>query len=156
MKAGRPSVYQDTYPDELVDLMSQGWLDVQVYAKWGICKDTFYAWLREKPELKEAYNRGFAKCEAHYINKAQSGMVDREDGGFKYFISLMNNKFGWEKGSKGDSNTTTNINIGNMNVLQQKSREDLLTYVNNMLVKHKDIIDIEPVVLEDKSDDELR
>lgn len=144
MAAGRPSVYKDTYPDELVDLMALGRLDVQIYAKWDVSKDTFYRWLNEKPELREAHNRGLAKCEAWYICKAQEALEAGDDKGFKYFISLMNNKFGWEKGSKGEGNTTTNnIQIGSMNVLQQKSRTDLLDYIKTALGKNSDIIDVE-------------
>lgn len=142
MPAGRPTVYKDTYPDELISLMKQGWLDVQVYAEWDISKDTFYRWLREKPELQEAYDRGFAKCEAYYIRKAQEAMDNHDDKGFKYYISLMNNKFGWEKGSKASENSTT-ININNMNVLQNKSRDDLLTYIKDKIIKNNDIIDVQ-------------
>lgn len=139
-KVGRPPKYKNSYPDELVRLMSEGKLDIQVYAAWDISKDTFYRWLNEKPELKEAHNIGMVKCEAVYIDKAQKSMDKGDDKGFKYYISLMNNKFGWEKGSKGD--TTNHIQIGNMNVLQQKSRDDLLGYVKDLMHKHSDVIDI--------------
>lgn len=135
--------YDKTFhPINLVELMKQGRLDVQIYAEWDICKDTFYTWINEHEEFKEAHNRGMAKCESWYIDKAQQAMNDKDDKGFKYYISLMNNKFGWEKGSKGDGNTT-NITVGTMNVLQQKSRVDLLDYIETTLSKHKDIIDVQ-------------
>lgn len=155
-KAGRPSVYQDTYPEELVQLMEMGQLDVQIYAKWNVSRDTFYRWLNEKEELREAHNRGMAKCESFYITKAQQAMEEKDDKGFKYYISLMNNKFGWEKGNKGDGNTT-NIQIGNINVLQQKSRVDLLDHVKALLDKHSDVIDVElaeQTYIEHKNDED--
>lgn len=142
MKRGRPPLYQDTYPDELVELMARGHLDVQIYAKWDVSKDTFYRWLNEKEELKEAHDRGMAKCESFYITKAQQAMDEKDDKGFKYYISLMNNKFGWEKGSKGDGGTTNHIQIGSLNVLQQKSRTDLLDYIKTTIDRHSDIIDV--------------
>jgi len=97
---GRPPMYKDTYPAQLVELMEQGKLDVQIYAMWDVSKDTFYRWLNEKEELREAHNKGMAKCESFYIAKAQAAIEAGDDKGFKYYISLMNNKFGWEKGSK--------------------------------------------------------
>lgn len=150
-KVGRPPMYKDTYPEQLVQLMAEGKLDVQIYAMWDVSKDTFYRWLNEKDELREAHNRGMAKCESYYITKAQEAMDAHDDKGFKYYISLMNNKFGWEKGSKGEG-ATTNIQIGNINVLQQKSRVDLLDHVKALIDKHKDVIDVE--LIENKQDEQ--
>ena len=153
-KIGPPFKYKNTYPDELVALMAKGLLDVQVYANWDVSKDTFYRWLNEYPELREAHNVGLAKCEAVYIYKAQDCLDKGDDKGFKYFISLMNNKFHWEKGSKTD--TTTNITIGNMNVLQHMTREKLIQDITGQLEKHQDLIEcdiksdtIEHVIEED-------
>jgi hypothetical protein len=146
----RPTVYKDTYPEELVLLMEKGKLDVQIYAKWDVCKDTFYTWLNEKPELKEAHNRGLAKCEAFYITKAQESIEVGDDKGFKYYISLMNNKFGWEKGSKGDA-TTNNINIGSISVLQHMSRENLLEHIKTSITKNSEIIDVEYIEAKDST-----
>ena len=143
--AGRQSKYKKEMPDQLIELMAQGKLDVQIYAQWNISKDTFYTWLNEYPDLKEAHNQGLAKCEAWYAEKAQQAMNDRDDKGFKYFISIMNNKFGWEKGNKAEGGTTNNIQIGNMNVLQQKSRTDLLDYIKTAIDKHQDVLNVEVI-----------
>lgn len=153
-KAGRPPMYQDSYPEELVELMERGQLDVQIYARWNVSKDTFYRWLNEKDELREAHNRGLAKCESYYITKAQLAMEEKDDKGFKYYISLMNNKFGWEKGNKGEG--TTHIQIGSINVLQQKSRSDLLCHVKALLDKHKDVIDVEVIEHEQIECDDVK
>ena len=82
-----------------------------------------------------------AKCEAWYAQKAQQALEDRDDKGFKYFIAIMNNKFGWEKAGKTEANTT--IQIGNMNVLNQLSREDLIKNIQAKLEKHVDIFDVQ-------------
>jgi hypothetical protein len=147
---GRPSVYKQEYPEQLIKLMSEGKLDIQVYALWDISKDTFYRWLNEYPELREAHNIGMVKCEAVYIDLAQQAMAKGDDKGFKYYISLMNNKFGWEKGAKGQETT---INIGNMNVLNQMSRPDLLQHVNLLLEKNSELIPANLLETDDDSEE---
>ena len=143
--AGRPSKYKKDMPEQLIELMSQGKLDVQIYAAWGISKDTFYSWLNENKELKEAHEIGLAKCEAFYAAAAQQALADRDDKGFKYFIAIMNNKFGWEKGAPKAEGTTNNIQIGNVNLLQQKSRTDLLDYVKTAIERNQDVLNVKVI-----------
>ncbi len=140
-------------PDQLIEMMSVGKLDVQIYAEWGVSKDTFYTWLNEYKDLKEAHEIGLAKCEAWYASAAQRALEDRDDKGFKYFIAIMNNKFGWEKGPPKSEGTTNNIQIGNVNLLQQKSRVDLLDYVKTAIEKHQDVLNVK--VLSSPSNDEI-
>jgi len=151
--AGRPSKYKKDMPDQLIEMMAQGKLDVQIYAEWGISKQAFYKWLNEHEELKEAHEVGLAKCEAYYASAAQRALEDRDDKGFKYFIAIMNNKFGWEKGAPKEASTTNNIQIGNVNVLQQKSRADLLDYVKASLEKHGDILNVKVIDHQPESGD---
>lgn len=121
--------------------MSQGKLDVQIYSDWGISKDTFYQWMNEHEELKEAHQIGMAKCESWYAQKAQQALEDRDDKGFKYFIAIMNNKFNWEKGSPKEVGTT-NIQVGNIQILQQKSRDGLIDFIKNSLNRNNELIDV--------------
>lgn len=131
-KMGRPPIYDaEIHANELVTLMEQGYLDVQVYAKWGITKVTFYEWKRSHPEFAEAHEIGMPKCEAFYIRKAQERLEAGDDAGFKYFIAIVNNKFGW--GKEGSSSNT--ININNMNVFKDQSRDELLEYVQDKLLE---------------------
>jgi len=128
LKRGRPPTYDPlVHPDELISLMEQGYIDVQIYAKWGISKDTFYTWRRTHPEFAEAHNIGMPKCEAVYVRKAQERLEAGDDAGFKYFIAIVNNKFGWgkEEGSKGNT-----YNITNMQVIN--SKEEYLRLVESV------------------------
>jgi hypothetical protein len=131
-KMGRPPIYdKEVHPVELVNLMEQGYLDVQVYAKWSITKVTFYEWKRHYSEFAEAHEIGMPKCEAFYIRKAQERLEAGDDAGFKYFIAIVNNKFGW--GKEGSAGNT--ININNMNVFKDQSRDELLEYVQDRLLE---------------------
>lgn len=153
-KAGRPTVYQDTYPTELVELMTTGALDCNICAHWDISRDTFYRWLNEKPELRAAHNRGLEKCEAWWVSKGMAGMDGAVKGfSFNAWIAFMNNKFKWAKNA-ADSGTTNNIQIGNINLLQNKSKDDLVEYIG-LKMKDLGLLETQPILIDvtpDKDD----
>jgi hypothetical protein len=60
-----------------------------------------------------------------------------DDAGFKYYIAIMNNKFSWGK-EEGRGNT---INISNMNVFKDQSKDELLEHIQEKLLEH-DFIDV--------------
>lgn len=134
-KRGRPPLYNaDKHPEELIELMEQGYLDVQVYAKWGITKETFYEWKRTHPEFAEAHAIGMPKCEAVYIRKAQEKLQEGDDKGYKYFMAIVSTKFGWgkEEGSKGNT-----YNINNLQVIN--SKEEYLKLVESVQEQTKEL-----------------
>lgn len=142
---GAPTKYKDTYPEELIKLMSEGKLNCQVFSAWGIHKDTFYQWMYDHPELKEAYEIGKPQCESWWIDwgmKGMQGLVPKFN--FNTWVAFMNNKFGWVPGNKQPGEATNQtINIGNLNVLQNQNNTQLLEYIKTMSIKHKDILDVE-------------
>lgn len=145
---GRPTVYKDTMPTELIRMMAQGMLDCEIYAEWSISKETFYVWLREKPEFKEAYDIGLPKCEAWWTAYGRQAMIDGNDKGFKHWIAVMNNKHKWA-GDRSNA-PTNNIQIGNINVLNNKSDQELIEFIQSKMIEVK-VID--PHFLEAPQDD---
>lgn len=147
----RPSGYdKDFHPKNLLELMTQGMLDCEIYSTWKIGKATFYRWVDQYSELKEAHEEGKEQAEAWWVKRMREAFLDRDDKGFKYCIAIMNNKFGWDKGGKGEGNTT-NISIGNMNVLNTKSESELLEILQS---KYNEINRLNSVeVIEIKPDD---
>ncbi len=143
-RPGRPTLYIDTHPEDLVLRMSEGQLDVEIYSAWGIGKECFYKWRRENPDLEAAFKVGYAKCEAYYAKHARQCMLDGNDAGFKYFIGIMNNKFGWGKGegNTGTTNNTININ-GNMNVVGRSDSELLEALNQNLDILRLPTVDAE-------------
>lgn len=69
------SKYKDTYPAELIQLMSQGKSRVQVAAHWGVSKWTIDEWKNDpnKPEFVEAYKIAKTCCEAYHEDIGQKG-----------------------------------------------------------------------------------
>lgn len=150
---GRPTLYRDTMPQEMLEMMSNGAKDAWIYAKWGICKDTFYRWLKEYPELKNAHDKGMPLCEVWWEQKGMEMMERGDNKAFNYWIAFMNRKFGWSKGQGGDTQQT--ININQMTVFNQQTREELLDFIKTKM-EDPTIIDVIPevkVIVNDSKDD---
>ncbi len=145
--AGRPATYvpgnvaeqeyTESHPQRLVELMQDGKLDCEIYSEFGITKKTFYLWRNEKPEFAKAFELGFPRCEAWWVTRMRDCWLRGDDKGFKYCISIMNNKFGWGQDEKLKSVVNQQINIEQMNVFKEKSREELLTYIQDALEDNK-------------------
>lgn len=151
VKRGRPSKYKDSYPEEIIKLMQQGYKDCQIYAHWKISKDTFYEWLNTYPELKQAHDQGLELCEKWWEDEGVRLMKAGENKSFNYWIAFMNRKFGWHnKNVSGD----TNINIQNMNVLQHSNKDRLIEIINEKLgfLKETNVIEADFNLLENKDE----
>lgn len=147
---GRPkggTIYKDTYPEQLKEMMSQGMLNCEIWTEWGIHKDTFYQWMYDHPDLKEAYEIGKPACESWWVRNGREGAL-KGGKGFSYWVAIMNNKFGWVPGNKQpDSQVNNTIHIGNVNVLQ--SNTQLIDSIRSLALKHSDIVDLE--ILDDNN-----
>lgn len=144
--------YLDSHPEKLLIMMKEGYLDCEVYAAFEICKDTFYRWLNEHPELREAHEIGLGHCQAFYARHARNAMLRGDDKGAKYFIMIMNNKFGWGKEDSRNVTNHTQINIqGNMQILQSKSSTELLELLKTDIeyIQQNQILDVELIEHQD-------
>jgi len=146
---GASSKYKDTYPEELKKMMADGKLNCHIFAAWGIHKDTFYQWMYDHSELKEAYEVGKPQCESWWIDWGMKGMKGEVKGfNFQTWVAFMNNKFGWVPGNKQpDSQTNNTIHIGNLNVLQNQNNTQLLESIKLLADKHKDKLELELINL---------
>lgn len=164
-KRGRPSTfisaapgsikemdYANNHPAQLLKLMSEGKLDCEIFSELGIKKDTFYRWRRENEEFMNAFELGLPRCEAWWVSRMRQCWLNGDEKGFKYCIAIMNNKFGWGKDENTKSLVQNTVNIqGNMNVIQQKSQEELIEMLtsdlqylqsNNVLPKTLEMVPI--------------
>jgi hypothetical protein len=157
---GRPSTYKEgkvlpeplynekSHPEQLLTMMGAGLLDCQIIAALDLKKDTFYRWLREHEDFKDAYERGLPKCEAKYVAKMLESIDQKDDGGFKYYIALMNNKFDWNKDEgKTVNNTQININNSQITSYRDMTPAQLLDHVQEKMIDTK-IIDVIPELIE--------
>lgn len=131
---GHAKKWRDEFPAQLIEYMSQGLLDCEICAKFKISRDTFYDWIKNKPEFREAYQEGLPLAETKYLEFAKKKMLEGDDKGYKYWISIMNNKFrssGWQRDS-ALSGTVTNIQQ-NINVFAQKTEAELIELLTEKL-----------------------
>ena len=143
VKRGRPPIYHDDLCTELLRLASEGKSDSQIYAKWGISKETFYHWRKEHEEFKEASEIAYELCQNYWQELGIKGMMNPKELDFKFWIAFMNRKFKWHRETEAGGNNTQ-ININNINVLDTQSRENLITFIEANL-KNTNIIDVEAI-----------
>lgn len=124
--------YEASHPERLIALMEQGYLDCEICADFNISARTYYRWLHDHPTFRQAHELGLPKCEAWHIRFAKAQMINKEDKGFKWWIGIMNNKFGYKE---KEVNNHIQITNNTMNVLQDKSRDELLALVQDQLAE---------------------
>lgn len=125
------SKYRKEHCEKLIDLMTKGYLNLEIAAKFNIAEKTFYDWKERYPEFGEAFEIGYPKQFMWWMTKGREKYLDGEnDKGYKYWHAVMRNCFNYDAG-EGKGNTT--IQIGNMNVLNQKSDTELLQLLQDKL-----------------------
>lgn len=134
MYRGTPKYRPDFHPNDLVERMARGELNTQVFAAWEISSKTFYKWLQEHEELKEAYDAGLVKCEAEWIRKGVERFDQKIDKGFKYYDLIMNSKFNYKNQANITNNNTINVQ-GDLNVLKGRSTAELEELLQDKLAK---------------------
>ena len=131
-------------PEHCVKLykdMAAGLSDTEVMAKWGISRSTFYRWVKEVPELKEAHERGKVAFDAIHEDLGRQGMLKQTDVDYQFWRDLGKYRHGWaEKPSAATTNTQ--INIDTMNVLNEQTNEELLMFIKAQMEKHPELSNI--------------
>lgn len=111
---GAPTKYHPDLCAKLKEVAEQGGHVPQMCAALGIkSKDTFYRWLDQYEEFKEAYEEAKLISQAFYENVLLMGALGKIKGfNFSAMAMLMNAKFSEEYKRVG---TGTEINIGQIN-----------------------------------------
>lgn len=133
-----PLKYEPKHCVDLTKQMAAGQSDTEVMAKWGISRSTFYRWLKEFPELKEAHETGKVMFDSIHENLGRQGMLKTMDIDYQFWRDLGKFRHGWvDKGTTATNNTQ--INIDTMNVLNQQTNEELLEYIKDNMSKHPEL-----------------
>lgn len=138
---------------EITKLMASGFSDVQVRAEWIISKDTFYRWLRTHEEFKEAHDIGKDMFDSMHEQLGVEGMLNVRDIDYQFWRDLGKFRNGWVDKSAQQAGNNTQINIDNVNILQQQSNEELITFINTNLEELSEFTDVEPRQIIDISED---
>jgi hypothetical protein len=130
-------------PKMCVDLykkMAAGLSDTQVMAQWGVARSTFYRWLKEFPELKEAQEKGKTAFDAIHEDLGVQGMMKTADIDYQFWRDLGKFRHGWAE--KQTATNNTQINIEQMNVLNDQTNEELVHYIKSQMERHPELLNI--------------
>ena len=146
--------YEPKHCVELTKKMAAGLSDTEVMAQWGISRSTFYRWLKEIPELKEAHETGKVMFDAIHEDLGRQGMLKQTDIDYQFWRDLGKYRHGWTDKAMvmGPGSTyNTQINIDQMNVLNEQTNEELLNFIKSQMEKHPELFNIlEGDVLDEK------
>ena len=118
--------------------MAAGLSDTEVMAQWGVSRSTFYRWIREMPELKEAHDIGKVMFDAIHEDLGRQGMLKQADIDYQFWRDLGKFRHGWaERPTATTSNTQ--INIDTMNVLNEHTNEELTAYIKTQLEQYPEL-----------------
>ena len=123
---------------ELTKKMAAGLSDTEVMAQWGISRSTFYRWIKEMPELKEAHETGKVMFDAIHEDLGRQGMLKQTDIDYQFWRDLGKYRHGWAD-KPSTATTNTQINIDTMNVLNEQTNEELLMYIKAQMEKHPEL-----------------
>lgn len=130
--------YVPTLCVELTKKMAAGLSDTEVMALWRVPRSTFYRWLREHPELKEAHEVGKVMFDAIHEDLGRQGMLKQTDIDYQFWRDLGKYRHGWAD-KPSAATTNTQINIDTMNVLNQQTNEELLVYIKSQMEQHPEL-----------------
>lgn len=132
------SDYSAAHCVDIYKQMAAGLSDTQVMSMWGKSRGTFYRWLKEHPELKEAHEQGKVAFDAIHEDLGVQGMLKQTDIDYQFWRDLGKYRNGWaEKPSAATTNTQ--INIEQMNVLNQQTNEELLEYIRSQMERNPEL-----------------
>lgn len=137
-----PIKYEKNHCVDLTKKMAAGLSDTEVMAQWGISRSTFYRWLKEYPELKEAHETGKVMFDAIHEDLGRQGMLKTAEIDYQFWRDLGKYRHGWVDKSVGGVTNNTQINIDQMNVLNEQSNEELLAYIKSQMEKHPELQNI--------------
>lgn len=116
---GRPHTYSPDMCEKIIKIGEEGGHVAEMCKAIGIrSRDTFYRWVREIDEFKEAYDTATLYSQAWYEKVMRAGALGQIKGfNFNAMAMTMNNKFrdDYKIGSHGAS---TNIEIGSINTAE--------------------------------------
>lgn len=87
--------YKKEFVDQLPMKMQNGEAVEEVCADWDISKETFFQWVKHKPEFAEAYSRARMKSVAWWIRLGKDGAIGNKQVNPAIWIFNMRNRAGW-------------------------------------------------------------
>lgn len=87
---GRPTKYKPEYCVLAKDMMSLGASKIEVAAKIGIARDTFFNWVNENEEFSDAIKEGETLCQAWWEEHSRKKLDDPKFNSRLWEINMRN------------------------------------------------------------------
>lgn len=130
---GRPSEYDPSKLDGMVDLMSEGASITEASGLLGVSIETIYDWSnpkspRFKQEFSDALSEGKRLSAVWWEAKGRKNL-ENKDFSYTGWYMNMRNRFGWrDKQEVEQTSTNTNLNA-TVDVANPQAAKDFLEYM---------------------------
>lgn len=132
---GRPKEFNPEYCDLLRTFRMRGYSISAFCSYVSISRDSFYRWKQEYPEFKEAADISDNDSE-FYFEKKSHDIIEGEIEASAQQVAMLKEERARQHGVLKEKDTSkTEINIGNMNVLQNLTDEQLNLTISDKLKK---------------------
>lgn len=128
--------------NQISKLMAEGARPFELFAALNCSEREFYQYLSQDQRLRDTFERGMPKSQTHWFGRFKTALATGDHKSYNYFKDLFKNEFNWNK--KEDEVQKTQINIGNITVNNNKSREELIEYIQDEMID-QGLIDINAV-----------
>ena len=130
MPAGRPSEYDISLCEKVIECGKQGMSIEETCVEVGISDDSWYRWSSEEaghPEFSEAIKEHKSLCHAWWLKHGRTQLENQKFSATLWYMN-MKNRFGWkdrsdfttnEKDLKGDGATIAQIEAAMQNALKK-------------------------------------
>lgn len=90
MPAGRPTTYDPSYCEKIVEWGKQGISIVEMASRMDICEDTFYEWVKVHPEFSEAHRAARNHAKSWLVYQVRQMAEGEHKGNFRAAQFLLN------------------------------------------------------------------
>jgi len=139
----RKTKYDPRMCNKIIEIAEQGGHIPAMLKSIGVrSKDTFYRWINEYPEFKEAYEASKLASQAFYEEVLLAGALGKIKGyNFNSVAMVMNNKFP-DTYKRSATGSNTEVNIGSINTVEQLGGKELDKKIQ-LLQKKLNLIPVE-------------
>lgn len=127
--------YEPWMGDKIKEVASQGGHVAAMCVSIGIkSKDTFYRWINEYPDFKDAYEEAKLLSLKFYEELSLRMALGDIKGDAKTLAIILNNKFK-DDYSRSANGAGTEINIGSINTIEKLSSDELDAKIKQLTKK---------------------
>ena len=128
-KAGRPTKYDESMCEKVIDLMSQGKSIVQVAAEFNVSKDTIFEWEKVHEEFSDSLTLGRLKAEAFWEGHLQKLAKSKNSITNGNLALILKCRYRWTE--KQDIGLSGDLSVDDVTSLTPEERRKRIAELTN-------------------------